>query len=159
MLVVHLDSGRNDRDYQNRLDAIAQLPALEINGVPLTELGNPGAGGDNDIIILGDWNTMGRDNPPVTPAQEIADFDQALAPGFSRLTPTPACSEYYQGEGGLLDHVVRSLAMEESAVTARITGYCAVRNCQSFNGATEEAYESLSDHCPIVFEVRDEDRD
>lgn len=38
-------------------------------------------------------------------------------------------------------------------------GYCAVRACQPFGGIEPPAYNVLSDHCPVLFEVRDEDLD
>jgi endonuclease/exonuclease/phosphatase family metal-dependent hydrolase len=165
LLSVHLDSGRNQRDFDNRRAAIAELPVLEIGGRPLTEIGDPPDNqGDNDILVVGDYNTMGMGSPtPVTEEQELVVFDQELAPGFARLALNLQCSEYFRPsgasfEGGLLDHVVAAQGMEEIASTARLTGYCAVVNCQDFT-TPPRAYEVLSDHCPLVTEVRDEDRD
>ncbi len=40
-----------------------------------------------------------------------------------------------------------------------MTGYCALEECRDLVGPLPAAYEKLSDHCPIVVEVRDEDLD
>lgn len=161
LLSVHLDSGRRDLDFGRRRAAIGELPHLEIGGRPLTEID-----GDNDVLVLGDWNTMGKGPPMAVSAdEEIVIFDEELAPAFRRLPPAgPGCSEYFrprgapQFEAGLLDHAVASLGTEEVAVEARITGYCAVEACRPF-AAAPMAYERLSDHCPVVVEVADRDDD
>lgn len=162
-LAVHLDSGRGEKDYRNRRRAIAELPKLAIGGRPLTRIGDPPGAGDDDILIAGDWNTMGRgESVPVSQPGEIALFDRELAPAFRRLPASQACSEYFQPEGGttlrpsLLDHLVATRGMEEAAATARVTGYCAVQACRPLT-RTPRAFERLSDHCPLVVEVRDED--
>jgi endonuclease/exonuclease/phosphatase family metal-dependent hydrolase len=166
LLSVHLDSGRRENDFNHRRAAIAELPNLEIDGRLLTEIGDgQGAAGDNDILVVGDWNTMGQGPPlEVTAEQEIALFDEELEPGFRRLPVTHGCSEYFQPQGeaelhgGLLDHLVPTLGMEEAASGGRVTGYCAVQACQPFTD-TPSAFETLSDHCPLVVEIRDEDLD
>lgn len=58
ILSVHLDSERQDRDFTSRRNAIDEIDDLEIAGQPLAEIGE-GGDGDNDILIIGDWNTMG----------------------------------------------------------------------------------------------------
>lgn len=163
LLTVHLDSGRGEKDYQNRRRAIAELPKLAIGGRPLTQIGDPPGGGDDDILVVGDWNTMGQGAPqPVTEEEEIALFDRELSPGFRRLPASHGCSEYFLPEGatafraGLLDHLVPAVGMEEAASTVRVSGYCAILACQPFTHPPK-AFERLSDHCPLVVEVRDED--
>lgn len=161
LLSVHLDSGRRDLDFARRRAAIDQLPDLEIGGRPLPQID-----ADNDILVLGDWNTMGKGPPMAVEAdQEIAIFDEELAPEFRRLRLVDhGCSEYFRRFGsqelepGLLDHAVASLGAEEVAVEARITGYCAVAGCRPL-AAAPMAYERLSDHCPLVVEVADRDDD
>lgn len=100
---------------------------------------------------------MGGPNP-VTAEEEIDLVDTELSPGFSRLTG-PACSEYFQGHAGLLDHVVASLGFEEAATTAQVSGLCSTLDCGDLPATTPAAFEVLSDHCPIVVEIRDEDDD
>jgi hypothetical protein len=105
---------------------------------------------------------MGREEaPPITAAEELVAFDQQLSPGFRRLpmTPTPVCTEYFDGQPGTLDHIVVSQGMQEAAATARITGYCAVAQCAALAGSQPAAAVRLSDHCPVVMEIRNEDQD
>jgi hypothetical protein len=153
ILSVHFDSGVRDRDYQNRRAAAEQIPFLVVDGVPLLDE-------DPDVLVVGDFNTMGRAEPPqIAPEQEIALFEGEIAPEFRRVEATPTCTEYFDDEPGVLDHITVTSGMQEAAATARVTGYCAVRECAEFSGPLPAAYERLSDHCPVVFEIRDEDLD
>ena len=87
---VHMDSGVADRDFQNRRKAVARIPSIEVGGTPIVDL-------DRDILVLGDFNTMGRDEAPaITEAQEIATLDGELSPAFRRMAPNLACSEYFK---------------------------------------------------------------
>jgi hypothetical protein len=71
----------------------------------------------------------------------------------------PACTEYYNKHAGILDHVTVTTAMREAARSAQVSGYCAVNNCVPLAGAAPAAFERLSDHCPVVFEVQDKNLD
>jgi hypothetical protein len=77
---------------------------------------------DRDVLVLGDYNTMGtQDTPAVSAQEELAVFDGELAPRFRRLSVTPACTEYFEGKAGALDHIVASTGMQEVAASARVT--------------------------------------
>jgi hypothetical protein len=58
----------------------------------------------------------------------------------------------------VLDHVVTAAGMTEAATEVTVTGYCAVLDCRDAE-TLPAAYERLSDHCPLVLEVRDVDDD
>lgn len=153
LLAVHFDSGTSDRDFQHRRAASAQIPLLAINNELLAQ-------SDQDIVVLGDFNTMGRQEaPPITATEEITAFDGELAPGFRRLVPNIACSEYFDKQGGLLDHVVVATGMQEAPASVRVSGYCAVLNCAPVTGALPAAYERLSDHCPVITDISRSDND
>jgi hypothetical protein len=49
--------------------------------------------------------------------------------------------------------------MQEVAATARVTRYCALAGCADLTNALPAAAERLSDHCPVVVEIQDQDRD
>lgn len=145
-------SGR-DRDFDNRQIAIERIPFLAVGGGPVVET-------DADVVVLGEFNTMGRSEPPAVPAeQEIELFDEALRPGYRRLVPEPACSEYLRGEGGLLDHVVVGTGMQEAAVGSRVSGYCGIRECVDLMGGEPAGYDVLSDHCSVLLEAWDVELD
>jgi endonuclease/exonuclease/phosphatase family metal-dependent hydrolase len=153
ILSVHFDSGTTDRDYKNRRQATQRIDAITIGNTAILHL-------DQDALVLGDFNTMGRqDPPPVSAQEELAVFDTELAPGFRRLPMTPNCTEYFEGKAGALDHIVASTGMQEMAATARVTGYCALAGCAPIAGAMPAAAERLSDHCPVVVEIQDRDLD
>jgi exonuclease III len=150
---IHLDSGVKDRDFQHRSEVYDAVPVLERNGESVFQF-------DGDVVVAGDWNTMGRAEPPaVAAAQEILSMDTTLHPIYRRVTPSPACSEYFDKNPGLLDHFAVSSGMQEAAIGARVTGYCAVHQCNPIAGQMPAAYERLSDHCPVVLDLQDVDLD
>jgi endonuclease/exonuclease/phosphatase family metal-dependent hydrolase len=150
---VHFDSGTTNRDDGHRRQAAQRISQIAIGNTPILQL-------DRDVVVLGDYSIMGRrDAPPISAQEELAVFDRELTPGFRRLPMTPACTEYYDGKGGALDHVVVSTGMQEVAASARVTGYCAVAGCATIAGATPAAAERLSDHCPVIVEIQDRDLD
>jgi predicted extracellular nuclease len=153
LLSVHFDSGTTSRDDNHRRQATQRLDDIMIGNTPILGL-------DRDVLVLGDDNTMGReDAPPISAQQELAVFDGELAPGFRRLAMTPNCTEYFEAKAGALDHLVASTGMQEVAATARVTGYCAVAGCAPIVGALPAAAERLSDHCPVVVDIQDRDLD
>ena len=146
-------AARRSRDYSHRRQATQRIGQITIGNTPILEL-------DRDVLVLGDYNTMGReDAPPVSAQEELAMFDGELSPGFRRLPMTPNCTEYFEGKGGALDHIVASTSMQEAAATARVTGYCALAGCAPITGAMPAAAERLSDHCPVVVDIQDRDLD
>jgi endonuclease/exonuclease/phosphatase family metal-dependent hydrolase len=153
ILSVHLDSGRTDRDYQNRSRSFAAIPELLFDGNPIFQI-------DADVLIVGDFNTMGREEPPeITADEEIEALDDTLTSAYARRLPTPQCSEYFEGKAGLLDHFIASQAMQEAGITAQVTGYCAIDQCADISNSMPAAYEQLSDHCPLVLDIHDADLD
>jgi len=153
ILSVHFDSGTTSRDCGHRRQAAQRIGQIAMGNTPILQL-------DRDVLVLGDYNTMGREEtPPVSAQEELTVFDGELAPGFRRLAMTPTCTEYHKGQGGTLDHLVVSTGMQEIAATARVTGYCALATCAPITGAMPAAAERLSDHCPVVVDIQDRDLD
>jgi endonuclease/exonuclease/phosphatase family metal-dependent hydrolase len=149
---VHFDAGRAGRDYDHRRQATQRISQIRVGNTPILDL-------DRDVLVLGDYNTMGRDAPPVSAQEELTVFNGDLAPRFRRLAMTPHWTEYFEGKGGALDHVVVSTGMQEAAASARVTGCCALAGCADLTGAMPAAAERLSDHCPVVVDIQDRDLD
>lgn len=130
----------------NRIDA-AVAPFLEV---------------DEDVIILGDLNTMGAGDRH-SQRSELKYLRRKVAketPGFDVLFPEPRCSHYFRGRGDWLDHVLVAQDMHEMRTrSARVTGYCAVAGCRRIKGEYPLAYQRLSDHCPVIFEIDNRDKD
>jgi predicted extracellular nuclease len=153
ILSVHFDSGTTSRDYGHRRQAAQRIGQIRVGNTSILEL-------DRDVLVLGDYNTMGKqDVPPISTQEELAVFDHELSPGFRRLSMTPNCTEYFEGKAGTLDHLVVSIGMQEIAATARVTGYCALAACAPITGAMPAAAKRLSDHCPVVVDIQDRDLD
>ena len=113
-------------------------------------------------MILGDFNTMGAgDN--ASRSREIKYLRRMVAkekPGFQDLPLNPPCSHYFRGRGGWLDHVLVNTDMAEVHTrSARVTGYCAQSACRRIKGDYPSAYQRLSDHCPVVVTIDNQDRD
>lgn len=117
---------------------------------------------DRDVIILGDFNTMGAGDWQSRDS-ELKNLRRKVAkekPGFSDLPLNPQCSHYFRGRGGWLDHVLVPQEMQEVTVTTvQVTGYCAVAGCDRIRGDYPLAYRHLSDHCPVVLEIENTDQD
>lgn len=152
VIALHLKSGPTVfavEDRHNALNRIDQAIA-------------PLLARDRDVIILGDFNTMGAGDWQ-SREYELKNLRRKVAkekPGFSDLTLQPQCSHYFRGRGGWLDHVLVPQEMQEVTVTAvQVTGYCAVAGCERIRGDYPLAYRHLSDHCPVVLEIENTDQD
>ena len=155
-IVVHLDSGVEARDHGHRaqsLDAIAPAIAELRRGRR-----------EDDVVVLGDFNTMGCSScaPTISALEELAALDARVRGlGLARVPSDVACSEYYRGGGVLLDHALVTQTTSELARGARleVAGPCAEQGCRLGRGVAPAALEQLSDHCPIVVELRNQDLD
>lgn len=138
---VHLDSGVEDRDYTHRAQSFAALPDAVAALRPE----------DPDVVVIGDLNTMGRRRPQVRAPDEIAELERAVQP-LRRVTPDVACTEYYRGRGGVLDHALVSPSLHSRA-RLQVRGACAEVGCRLPRGETPHAVARISDHCPLVLSL------
>jgi predicted extracellular nuclease len=159
LVAVHLKSGVGEREVRLRRTSTSRFADVfaEAQGVEA----------DADIVFLGDFNTMGCDEcrPKVRAAAEISALDAAFGSEQGRPVVRArsdlACSEYYRGEGNLLDHVVAARGMKEApGARAQVSGYCADVACTRQRPRDmPRAYYELSDHCPVLFDIEDRDLD
>lgn len=149
LVVVHFDSGVTARDYENRRTSLSRL---SVAARQLT------ADGDPDVLVLGDFNTMGCKDcePAIDPAADVAALDtSATAADMKRLDPDALCTEYHGSRPALLDHVL-ARGPGVLAPDARVTvdGTCRDLGCRPLRrGEHPAALERLSDHCPLVIEL------
>jgi endonuclease/exonuclease/phosphatase family metal-dependent hydrolase len=159
IVAVHLDSGVTARDFGNRQRSLGRLDRVAA------ELEHRAH--DADLLVLGDFNSMGCKDcePQVSAEEEIAQIDESLRQSSLRRVPLPdalACTHYQHGRASVLDHVVVRASMEELPPGARLEvhGPCRDLECgRAPRGERPQAWEKLSDHCPIVLELLNEDRD
>ena len=149
---VHLDSGRDD--LQHRLDQVRLLAEWMEEWFERT--------GDPDLVLLGDFNTMGGHR--VSAEDELQRLDAIFTDvGLERVGNATGCSQYWEGPGrpdgifrsSLLDLVyVRGLA---AAGPARSWLHCERFQCEdlvSRTGEEDGTFFDVSDHCPVTFDVR-----
>ncbi|MGB0910645.1 MAG: hypothetical protein ACPGYT_09800, partial [Nitrospirales bacterium] len=152
LIGLHLKSGPTVFAVEERQKA---LNSIDRTVAPLVKQ-------DQDIVILGDFNTMGAGDrhSRTTELKYLRRKVAKESPGFNDLKLKPQCSQYFRGRGGWLDHILVSKSMQEIKETrARVTGYCGVANCEKIKGDYPAAYRRLSDHCPVVVEIINKDKD
>jgi endonuclease/exonuclease/phosphatase family metal-dependent hydrolase len=159
LVAVHFKSGIGRTDLELREQTtrrVGRAHAFAESRVP-----------DTDVILAGDWNTMGcsRCKPKVTAEEELGELDRSLGAvtrPFRRVPATIDCSAYYRGRPAFLDHFVVHRGMREVPASARaeVHGFCADVACRRLDaGSMPRAYHELSDHCPLVLEFDDRDLD
>ncbi|HMA95313.1 MAG TPA: endonuclease/exonuclease/phosphatase family protein [Polyangiaceae bacterium] len=157
-VAIHFKSGTTARDIALRQTSFDALERVIAN------VGN--RSGDPDVLIAGDFNTMGcRECQDVTRSgAESSWLDtrlKAFRPEARRVPNDLGCSTYYQRQPSLLDHFIVSSSMREAAILEKATvfGYCRDLGCGAYSGKAPQAATRLSDHCPLVLELRDVDLD
>lgn len=152
---VHLDSGIKDRDISNRRTAAERIDQVteDIKNI------------DGDIIILGDFNTMGTGSEE-SAREEIEELKAKAKqeePGFTLVEFQPSCSHYFNKNPGLLDHILVSDSTIEDGelkiAQASVQGYCALNKCESIDQDMPSSYQKLSDHCPVLIDFINQDLD
>jgi endonuclease/exonuclease/phosphatase family metal-dependent hydrolase len=158
LVILHLDSGVLSRDYRNRVTSWRSLKALIRDRNRVVR--------DDDIVVMGDFNTMGctKCAEHITAEEEIDRLEQLLCKppaAMRRLRPSHRCTSHYRGRGNTLDHIFVDSTMEEihSGGTAQVNGLCAELSCFRKKGFPKTALSHLSDHCPIVVELLNQDLD
>lgn len=159
LVSVHLKSGSERRAFELRQKSWAGIAELFAAAQAQTH--------DPDVLLAGDFNTMGcrHCSPAVSAEAELDELGHALAglrAPFRRVACDGGCSEYFEGSATLLDHFVASNGLAElpDGRRAIVSGYCADVACRALERhAMPAAYEKLSDHCPIVLELDDRDLD
>jgi len=158
LVAVHAKSGSERRSADLRLESLRGIDAA------VQTLGTLDA--DSDIVLAGDFNTMGckRCSPSVSAVEELATTDRLLAGASTPMRRVPAnapCSEFYGRGGTLLDHFVvsRSLSELDPATRAVVSGLCGESACAAASPKKTEFVKRLSDHCPVVLDLRDQDAD
>jgi len=151
VISVHLDSGEQARDFGHRGRSAAAL-ARVVEGL---------ATSDREVLVLGDFNAMGCEGcePKISAEAELSRLESALqASGLARLAHERAdnrCSHYYRGRAGLLDLAAASTSLAPRVSEARAEGVCAALACERpKRGESVAAWRSLSDHCPIVVQLK-----
>lgn len=156
LVSVHMKSGGERRSLDLRHKALLGITEAESELFRVVP--------DRDVVIAGDFNTMGCNEcaTKVSAEEEIAATDRtlgALPTPFRRVPTDGECTERSSHGAALLDHFVVSRSMTEvgPAVRAGVAGLCRESACRGPRGAPAET--RLSDHCPVVLEMDSRDLD
>ncbi|MDX2348645.1 MAG: endonuclease/exonuclease/phosphatase family protein [Nitrospirota bacterium] len=152
LIAVHLKSGPTVFAVEQRQKAFNRIDKAVA----------PLLGKDHDVVILGDFNTMGAGDrqSQLSELKYLRRFVAKEKPGFTDLPVHLQCSQYFRGRGGQLDHVLVANGMKEIDVeSVQVTGYCALAGCQRIRGDYPLAYRRLSDHCPVILEITNRNDD
>ncbi|MDJ0951806.1 MAG: endonuclease/exonuclease/phosphatase family protein [Alphaproteobacteria bacterium] len=158
-LFLHTDSGRKERDYNNRQDMFEKIWAMRKR---LEDI----EGQESKLIVLGDLNTMGKSargrSGNITGQEEVEELKRDAANNEMKLFDKSHNNTWARvkssGEIEMesnLDHVIAS-----NTITLNdLGGGTRVRVRGWVNAATDserlEFVEHISDHCSIECEVSD----
>jgi endonuclease/exonuclease/phosphatase family metal-dependent hydrolase len=150
VISVHYKSGTERRSHELRKSSFEAMAAATQRAQSLV----PGA----DVIFAGDFNTMGcpKCSPSIAAHEERSSFGELLArAGLAWAAADLDCSEYFRGDGNLLDGFALSrVAQAKLRAPAQVSGYCAVLGCRDdVKKGPTAARDALSDHCPLVLEL------
>lgn len=157
LVSLHLKSMNDRTSYGKRRTAMQGLAQA------LTQLDEREP--DRDRVLLGDFNTLGCDDctTPISPEQERATLAQELVEPSAafELRSGAQCSQYYQQQSGLLDQIAVPKQFEELpfSVAVQAQGLCDVFACSRLPGERPSVLADVSDHCPLLLDVPDLDRD
>lgn len=159
-LFLHTDSGRKERDYNNRQDMFKKIWKLKraLERLPIQA-------GRARFVVMGDLNTMGRSavgaKPSISAKQEIAALQQdAQNKGMRILSKSfPKTWSYPSGsKKSDLDHVIASDDLTFQLWTLvddpNVEFEVEVRGWNERSGNARRSFiENISDHCSLWGEI------
>lgn len=151
-----LDGGITTRDFHNRVAAWRSLDQVFAKRFELSA--------DTDFVMAADFNSVGCPECSMPKSADehglLRKIIGALEPGMVPATSSVACTSYYRGKAQLVTQVIHTKAMKEAeGAMQKVFGLCRAKHCESLFNQEVPALNYLSDHCPIAFDIRDEDLD
>lgn len=156
LLFLHTDSGRGQYDYENRREMFTKIHSLRrtLNDIE---------GGYAKFIVLGDLNTMGRDDAPglpeITADDEITDLSRYMDRQGMTLhdKSEPTTFRQFYADGRLeydsdLDHAITSdvVTLKPLVGTATVR----VRGWNELSGQDQIDWtRTISDHASLEIEI------
>lgn len=156
-MVLHLASGDSSKRADLRVQQATAAAAAAATEIAETS--------DSDYLVLGDMNTARGDD-------ELGALDAAFAQetGLARGENATGCTSYWVKKStnplvrpSTLDHAYLSSFEERDQTVPILAGaHCPVHHCEAFESRHAESggsFYSISDHCPLYFEITDADLD
>ncbi len=155
LMSLHLASGDSGKRAELRAEQAAQVAGI----VAAQRLET----GDGDYVVAGDLNTARE-------ADELPALDAAFGSELGRQPIDASCTSYWIKKSSNpllrpshLDHVYLASSGEGAApVEVAVGAHCAVQQCQPYESTSPDtggSFWGVSDHCPLYFEIADQDDD
>jgi predicted extracellular nuclease len=157
MVAVHGATGATPEQLEKRTLITAALESASNDAFAV----NP----DTDILFAGDFNSVGCEScdPVISNEDEnemlgdtIAGFDPAL-----KLLPDSEACTRVADDMPHIDHVLAAANMAEvpKGSIVHVAGICEEISCDRQVNWLEDAYDRLSDHCPLLLDLTATDDD
>ena len=157
LIAVHGRTGATQVSFDQRAWITAALESVVADADTI----NP----DTDLIFAGDFNSVGCEScdPVVSNQDEVDQLGQTVAmfdPSLTLLPKTEACTRVAD-DMPHIDHVLAVASMTEvpEGSVVHVAGLCEEIECDRQVKWLEDAYDRLSDHCPLVLDLAAEDDD
>lgn len=157
LIAVHGATGSVSEQLEKRALITAAMEPVSNDAMAV----NP----DADILFAGDFNSVGCEScdPVVSNEEENTLLGQTVAgfqPSLTLLPTSEACTRVAD-DMPHIDHVLAAADMAEvpSGSTVHVTGICEEISCDRQVNWLEDAYDRLSDHCPLILDLAATDDD
>jgi hypothetical protein len=157
LIAIHGETGAGQPSFEKRAVTTAALESAAAEAYAI----NP----DRDLIFAGDFNTVGCDScdPVLSNEDEIAKLAESVAafdPSLTLLPKTEDCTRVASDMPNI-DHVIAVGDMAEipQGSQVHVAGICEEISCDRQVNWLEDAYDRLSDHCPLVLDLAEQDDD
>lgn len=157
LIAVHGQTGASQPSFEKRALITAALESVVADAYAI----NP----DQDLLFAGDFNTVGCEScdPVLSNQDEVAELGQSVAgfdPSLTLIPKTEACTRVAD-DMPEIDHMIAAASMAEipSGSQVQVSGICQEIACDRQVKWLEDAYDRLSDHCPLVLDLAELDDD
>jgi endonuclease/exonuclease/phosphatase family metal-dependent hydrolase len=157
MVAVHGATGTSPEQLEKRALITAALEPVSNDAFTIDP--------DTDILFAGDFNSVGCDScdPVMSNEDENTQLGQTIA-GFEpslELLPTSEACTRVADDMPHIDHVLAAADMTEvpKGSVVHVTGICEEISCDRQVNWLEDAYDRLSDHCPLLLDLAAMDDD
>lgn len=151
LIAVHGHTGDGKVDFDARVATAAALEAAAKDAYDL----NP----DTDVVVAGDFNSVGCTgcDPVLSNTDEVTELGQTVAsfdPALTLIPKSEACTRVAD-DMPLIDHIIAAANMAEvpDDAVVHVSGICEEIRCDRQVNWLEDAYDRLSDHCPLVLDL------
>lgn len=157
MVAVHGATGASPESLDKRALIAAALEPVSNDAFAVEP--------DTDIVFAGDFNSVGCEScdPVVSNEDENATLKQTVAGFDPSLTLLPTSEECTRVADDMphIDHVLVAADMAEVPADSvvHVGGICQEISCDRQVNWLEDAYDRLSDHCPLILDLAADDDD